>query len=134
MTRPNNFVLCALFLALLASMPQSSAAQTPDQPRPPENLPSAPQPQLTQNPAGVVSSQAQASLIASFPRGAGLQTTSSIDPQTAQAAGAPGAPIRLTRTQAEQLALKNNPRISVGRLLGLAQHQIYRETESGGTP
>ncbi|MFZ0535478.1 MAG: hypothetical protein WAM47_01380, partial [Candidatus Sulfotelmatobacter sp.] len=101
MTRPNYFALCALFLALLASMPQSSAAQTPDQPRPPENLPSAPQPQLTQSPAGVVSSQAQASLVASFPRGVGLQTTSSIDPQTAQAAGTPGAPIRLTRTQAE---------------------------------
>ncbi|MGC2648198.1 MAG: hypothetical protein WA261_18080, partial [Candidatus Sulfotelmatobacter sp.] len=112
-------------------MPQSSAAQTPDQPRPPENLPSAPQPQLTQSPAGVVSSQAQASLVASFPRGVGLQTTSSIDPQTAQAAG---APIRLTRTQAEQLALKNNPRISVGRLLGLVQHQIYRQTRAAELP
>ncbi|MGA7377829.1 MAG: TolC family protein [Candidatus Sulfotelmatobacter sp.] len=134
MTRPNYFALCALFLALLASMPQSSAAQTPDQPRPPENLPSAPQPQLTQSPAGVVSSQAQASLVASFPRGVGLQTTSSIDPQTAQAAGAPGAPIRLTRTQAEQLALKNNPRISVGRLLALAQHQIYRESRAAELP
>ena len=134
MTRPNYFVLCALFLALLASMPQSSAAQTPDQPRPAENLPSAPQPQLTQNPAGIVSSQAQAALVASFPRGAGVQTTSSVDPQTAQTAQAPGAPIRLTRTQAEQLALKNNPRISVGRLLGLAQHQIYRETRAAELP
>ena len=134
MTRPNYFALCALFLALLASMPQSSAAQTPDQPRPPENLPSAPQPQLTQSPAGVVSSQAQASLVASFPRGVGLQTTSSIDPQTAQAAGAPGAPIRLTRTQAEQLALKNNPRISVGRLLGLVTTSDLSRPESSGTP
>ena len=43
-------------------------------------------------------------------------------------------PIRLTRTQAEQLALKNNPRISVGRLLGLAQHQIYRETRAAELP
>jgi outer membrane protein len=32
------------------------------------------------------------------------------------------------------LALKNNPRISVGRLLGLAQHQIYRETRAAELP
>jgi len=42
--------------------------------------------------------------------------------------------MRLTRTQAEQLAIKNNPRISVGRLLALAQHQIYRETRSAELP
>ena len=42
--------------------------------------------------------------------------------------------MRLTRTQAEQLALKNNPRISVGRLLALAQHQVYRETRSAELP
>jgi outer membrane protein len=40
----------------------------------------------------------------------------------------------LTRTQAEQLAIKNNPRISVGRLLALAQHQVYRETRSAELP
>lgn len=40
----------------------------------------------------------------------------------------------LTRTQAEQLAIKNNPRISVGRLLALAQHQIYRETRAAALP
>jgi len=42
--------------------------------------------------------------------------------------------MRLTRAQAEQLALKNNPRISVGRLLALAQHQVYRETRAGELP
>ena len=42
--------------------------------------------------------------------------------------------MQLTRTQAEQLALKNNPRISVGRLLGLAQHQIYRQTRAAELP
>ena len=42
--------------------------------------------------------------------------------------------MRLTRTQAEQLALKNNPRISVGRLLALAQHQVYRQTRSAELP
>ena len=46
----------------------------------------------------------------------------------------PNGVMRLTRAQAEQLALKNNPRISVGRLLALAQHQIYRETRSAELP
>ena len=32
----------------------------------------------------------------------------------------------LTRQQAEQLALKNNPRISVAALLALAQKQVVR--------
>ncbi len=42
--------------------------------------------------------------------------------------------MRLTRKDAEQLAIKNNPRISVGRLLALAQHQVYRETRSTELP
>jgi outer membrane protein len=40
----------------------------------------------------------------------------------------------LTRQQAEQLALKNNPRISVAALLALAQKQVVRETRSGLLP
>jgi outer membrane protein len=42
--------------------------------------------------------------------------------------------MRLTRSQAEQLALKNNPRINIGRLMALAQHQIYRETRAAELP
>jgi outer membrane protein len=41
---------------------------------------------------------------------------------------------RLTRTQAEQLALKNNPRVSASRLLALAQHQVVRETRAAELP
>ena len=41
---------------------------------------------------------------------------------------------RLTRTEAEQMAIKNNPRISVSRLLALAQHQIVRESRSNELP
>jgi outer membrane protein len=41
---------------------------------------------------------------------------------------------RLTRTEAEHLAIKNNPRISVGRLLALAQHQAVRETRAAELP
>jgi outer membrane protein len=42
--------------------------------------------------------------------------------------------MRLTRVQAEQLALKNNPQISIGHLLGLAQHQVYRQARSAELP
>jgi outer membrane protein len=45
-----------------------------------------------------------------------------------------GGPIRLTREQAEQIALKNNPRVSVAQLLALAQHQVVRETRSALMP
>src|ERR1700734_2587980 len=40
----------------------------------------------------------------------------------------------LTRQQAEQFALKNNPRISVAALLALAQKQVVRETRSALLP
>jgi outer membrane protein len=41
---------------------------------------------------------------------------------------------RLTRVEAEQMAIKNNPRVSIGHLLGLAQHQVVRETQSSELP
>ncbi len=41
---------------------------------------------------------------------------------------------QLTRTEAEQMAIKNNPRVSVGRLLALAQHQVVREARAGELP
>ena len=40
----------------------------------------------------------------------------------------------LTRQQVEQLALKNNPRITVAALLALAQKQVVRETRSALLP
>jgi outer membrane protein len=40
----------------------------------------------------------------------------------------------LTRAQAEQMALKNNPRISVSKLLAMAQHQVVREARSAELP
>ncbi len=41
---------------------------------------------------------------------------------------------RLTRTDAEQIAVKNNPRMSVAHLLALAQHQVVRETRAAELP
>jgi len=43
-------------------------------------------------------------------------------------------PTQLTLHDAEQLALKNNPQISVARLLTFAQHQVVRETRSAELP
>jgi outer membrane protein len=52
----------------------------------------------------------------------------------APASGAPGSPVTLTRVQAEQTALKNNPRVTVSQLLALAQHQVVREARSAELP
>ncbi len=41
---------------------------------------------------------------------------------------------RLTQAEAEKLAVKNNPRVSVARLLALAQHQVVRETRAAELP
>jgi outer membrane protein len=40
----------------------------------------------------------------------------------------------LTRAEAEQIAIRNNPRISVGRLMALAQHQVVRESKAAQLP
>ena len=59
---------------------------------------------------------------------------------SAQAAAPPPAsgqaaqPQRLTRTEAEQLAIRNNPRITASKLLALAQHQVVREARSADLP
>lgn len=42
--------------------------------------------------------------------------------------------LRLTRAAAEQMAIRNNPRISVGKLLALAQHQVVREARAAELP
>jgi outer membrane protein len=63
------------------------------------------------------------------------QSPSPSQPQAATpSGGAAGQLQRLTRTDAEQVAIKNNPRISVGRLVALAQHQVVRETRAAELP
>jgi outer membrane protein len=44
------------------------------------------------------------------------------------------AAISITRSDAERIALKNNPRITASRLLALAAGQVTRETRSGELP
>lgn len=99
-----------------------------------EGLPSAPRPQLMQV-AGqnLITKEAQGALTGGVST-EGAPAALPAGPQASPPASASGGTMRLTRVQAEQLALKNNPRISVGRLLALAQHQIYRETRSAELP
>jgi outer membrane protein len=52
--------------------------------------------------------------------------------QTPPAPPAPGP--RLTRQDAEHMALTNNPRASISHLLALAQHQVVRESRSAELP
>jgi outer membrane protein len=80
-----------------------------------EALPDAPQ----------LQSQARPSVVA--PNSPTVNSSSSSAPTLP--AGEP-----LTRQQAEQLALKNNPKISVAALLALAQKQVVRETRSALLP
>lgn len=67
------------------------------------------------------------------------QMTGSPVPAGQTAANAASTPAdtggpELTLAQAEQMAIHNNPRISVGKLLALAQHQVYREAKSAELP
>lgn len=82
-----------------------------------ENLPDAP--------------RASAAPLAEAARNA--QGTPGMAMQASSSTTQPAGP-RLTRQDAEQLAIKNNPRISVSRLLALASRQAVRETRSAELP
>ena len=57
------------------------------------------------------------------------------DSQAAASSSSQGDTLpRLTRAEAEQMAIKNNPNISVSHLLALAQHQVMREYRSAEMP
>lgn len=66
---------------------------------------------------------------ASMPAGNAGQSTASTAPDQAA-----NSHPRLTRADAEQMAIKNNPRVSVAHLLALAQHQVVRETRAAELP
>jgi outer membrane protein len=55
-------------------------------------------------------------------------------PANAQTAPTASPVVNITRTEAEQLALKNNPRISAAHLLALAAGQVTREVRSAELP
>jgi outer membrane protein len=110
---------------LLLCLPLSSVAQNAT-----EVLPSAPnavngtvQSSLLQHSAGQSPAQAATSETSTAP---GQQPKPLLD------AGLPTTPI--IRSEAEELALKNNPRITANHLLALATGQVTRETRSGELP
>lgn len=77
----------------------------------------------------------QVANVALAPQGAALasvQITQSAGAQTENAA--PVQRPRLTQSDAEKIAIKNNPRVSVARLLALAQHQVVREARAAELP
>lgn len=125
MTRVNLFICCFLFCCWATILPEHGAAQAMQR----AELPSAPQPQSPDGGNTFAKEGVQLTMSAASLQAAD-QTTSAPVPQNT----APGTSMRVNRAQAEQLALKNNPRISVGKLLALAQHQAYRETRSSEFP
>src|ERR1700730_6673386 len=99
-----------LWIALIPCGALLQAAQI-DQPQSTQNLPSAPAPQPAPahaTPAVVPSAQPAVS--------------SPANPQSS-----PGTQTPLSLKQAEAIALRNNPLISVARLTALASQQVTRE-------
>jgi outer membrane protein len=89
-------------------------------------LPSAPRAQL------LVAAAGQAPLTTSTASGSNAQSDAQAAAQAAPAAESAGP--TLTITQAEQIAIRNNPDISVAHLLALAQAQVTREARSAELP
>ena len=119
-----------LLPSILFAVVHSSAAQTVPAAQA-HSLPYAPQPvHASQTGPFLFSSP----LPATFPQPSEFPKSPSTTAQTGSPAQSPNAPMRLTRRDAEQLAIKNNPRVTVGRLLALAQHQVSRESRSALLP
>ena len=112
---------CIIGLLLISCCALSTSAQRSDA------LPSAPQPQKSQT-------SPEKPTLATLDLRADLQSPQSDTAKPQSITQQPSNVLRLTRAQAEQMALKDNPRISMGRLLALAQHQIYRESRAAELP
>src|SRR5690242_11828925 len=78
------------------------------------SLPSAPVPSMAPQSGGSIAPQ--------------------MSPQASASQAAPGSPTILSVTDAQALALKNNPQISVARLNALASQQVTREVRSALWP
>lgn len=108
------FVICTS--ALASQLFAASTTQTGIT-SPATGAPTAPQPQQT------------------APAVPGQQAVPGRPANPAQTTAPSGAPLqKLTLKEAEQIALRNNPRISVANLNALASHQVERETRAGLLP
>lgn len=109
--------LCSGFIFALAVAGSGGLfAQTPDAN---PSLPDAPKPPLLL--------LAQQTTVPMVPPG-GQTPSATSDNSTS------GENPRLTISDAEKMAITNNPRVTVARLLALAQHQVMRETRSAELP
>jgi outer membrane protein len=108
-----SLLLSLLLAATLSALAQSSSAGLPAAP-----LPSSPPFNLAIANPNLGLSSSQAAPV--------NQQQPLLDPSTET--------ISITRTDAERLALKNNPRITASHLLALAAGQVTRETRSGELP
>ena len=125
-------LLSSVVLIFLPIASQPGAAQATTQL--PQNPALLSAPQAAQNyGTGAQSAFVARPLAMNFPQASASQTSVS-NAQAPTTTPVPGVPMRLSRSQAEQLALKNNPRITVGHLLALAQHQVSRENRSAELP
>ena len=127
-TKLAGLLISALSFAVLSSF---ALAQNSAKPEPSSSLPAAPQPQISLNP--FIPAEKQTLFVASVRHSAVAQSVSTALP-TPQTSATSGSPMHMTRAEAEQLAIKNNPRISVGKLIGLAQHQVYRQSRAAELP
>lgn len=109
--RNRTLVRLALSSCVFAFAANSAPAQN-------STLPSAPAVHLLMGPAGQIASDAAAQQAPAAAPGASTQL----------------AGPRLTVADAEQMALRNNPNISVAHLLALAQTQVTREVRSTELP
>ena len=103
----NRLLVCSILLLSLCSLPQASfSLQT-------ETLPVAPMPQQVPGQTGPSAPNA---------------------PQSSSPQANAATPTLLSLKEAEALALKNNPQISVARLTALASQQVTREVRSSLWP
>jgi outer membrane protein len=84
-----------------------------------QTIPAAPAPSFRYDPPSSASSHSS--------------TQAPVAEQAPAAAVTPPGP-RLTRADAERIALANNPQVSVSHLLALAQHEVVRQARSGELP
>jgi outer membrane protein len=107
-----------LLLSLLCAAPLSMLAQTGA-----ADLPAAPLPSST-----------SLTLATASARPGPFQSQASPPNQEQPLISPSATTISITRTDAERLALKNNPRITASHLLAMAAGQVTRETRSGELP
>jgi outer membrane protein len=112
-----SWLLSLLLLVSLSALAQSGTQTSV------ADLPAAPQP-----------SSASLTLAARIQNPGSSQSQTAPSNQEQPLINPSTAAISITRSDAERIALKNNPRITASRLLALAAGQVTRETRSGELP